>query len=84
MIRQHQFDKVEMVSIVAPEASEAEHERMTACAEGVLDALGLRRAFQAASAPSQGVELRDDRGALVLAMDFLRYRSCSFNLGVKE
>ncbi|PCG08738.1 serine--tRNA ligase [Sphingomonas ginsenosidimutans] len=40
-IRQHQFDKVEMVSIVAPEASEAEHERMTACAEGVLDALGL-------------------------------------------
>ncbi|PZQ58605.1 MAG: serine--tRNA ligase [Sphingomonas taxi] len=40
-IRQHQFDKVEMVSIVAPEASEEEHERMTACAEGVLDALGL-------------------------------------------
>lgn len=40
-IRQHQFDKVEMVSIVAPEASEDEHERMTACAEGVLDALGL-------------------------------------------
>jgi seryl-tRNA synthetase len=40
-IRQHQFDKVEMVSIVAPEASEDEHERMTACAEGALDALGL-------------------------------------------
>lgn len=40
-IRQHQFDKVEMVSIVAPEASEAEHERMTAAAEGILDALGL-------------------------------------------
>lgn len=40
-IRQHQFDKVEMVSIVAPDASEAEHERMTACAEGVLDALEL-------------------------------------------
>jgi seryl-tRNA synthetase len=40
-IRQHQFDKVEMVSIVAPEASEEEHERMTACAEGALDALGL-------------------------------------------
>ena len=40
-IRQHQFDKVEMVSIVTPDASEAEHERMTACAEGVLDALGL-------------------------------------------
>ena len=40
-IRQHQFDKVEMVSIVAPEASEDEHERMTACAEGALEALGL-------------------------------------------
>ena len=40
-IRQHQFDKVEMVSIVTPDASEAEHERMTACAEGILDALGL-------------------------------------------
>lgn len=41
LIRQHQFDKVEMVSIVTPQASEAEHERMTACAEAVLDALGL-------------------------------------------
>ena len=40
-IRQHQFDKVEMVSIVAPDLSEAEHERMTTCAEGVLDALEL-------------------------------------------
>ncbi|MBI0475088.1 serine--tRNA ligase [Sphingomonas sp. MA1305] len=40
-IRQHQFDKVEMVSIVTPEASDDEHERMTACAEGVLDALEL-------------------------------------------
>ncbi|MFC3580443.1 serine--tRNA ligase [Sphingomonas hylomeconis] len=40
-IRQHQFEKVEMVSIVTPDASEDEHERMTACAEGVLDALGL-------------------------------------------
>ncbi len=40
-IRQHQFEKVEMVSIVTPEASEAEHERMTQCAEGILTALGL-------------------------------------------
>ena len=40
-IRQHQFEKVELVSIVAPEDSEAEHERMTQCAEGVLQALGL-------------------------------------------
>ena len=41
MLRQHQFDKVELVSISHPAQSEAEHERMTACAEGVLKALGL-------------------------------------------
>ena len=40
-IRQHQFDKVEMVSIVTPEQSEAEHERMTACAEDLLTRLDL-------------------------------------------
>jgi seryl-tRNA synthetase len=40
-IRQHQFEKVEMVSITAPEQSEEEHERMTQCAEGILTALGL-------------------------------------------
>ncbi|MBF5090609.1 serine--tRNA ligase [Novosphingobium sp. NBM11] len=40
-IRQHQFEKVELVSITRPEDSEAEHERMTACAEGVLQALEL-------------------------------------------
>jgi seryl-tRNA synthetase len=41
MIRQHQFDKVELVSIVCPEDSDAEHERMTACAEAVLERLEL-------------------------------------------
>jgi seryl-tRNA synthetase len=41
MIRQHQFKKVELVSIVRPEDSDAEHERMTACAEEVLKRLGL-------------------------------------------
>ena len=41
MIRQHQFSKVELVSIVRPEDSEAEHERMTACAETILKRLGL-------------------------------------------
>lgn len=41
MIRQHQFSKVEMVSIVHPDQSEAELDRMTACAEGILTALGL-------------------------------------------
>src|SRR5690606_15326088 len=41
MIRQHQFEKVELVSITRPEESEAEHERMTRCAEVVLEQLGL-------------------------------------------
>ena len=41
MIRQHQFPKVELVSITTPEQSEAEHERMTASAEEVLKRLGL-------------------------------------------
>lgn len=41
LIRQHQFSKVEMVSITRPEDSDAEHERMTACAEAVLKALEL-------------------------------------------
>ncbi len=41
MIRQHQFQKVEMVSITAPDASEAEHERMLECAEAVLKRLEL-------------------------------------------
>lgn len=40
-IRQHQFEKVELVSICRPEDSEAEHERMTKCAEGILEALDL-------------------------------------------
>jgi len=41
MIRMHQFNKVEIVSITRPEDSEAEHERMTGCAEEVLKRLGL-------------------------------------------
>ena len=41
MIRMHQFDKVELVSLTTPEQSVAEHERMTACAEEVLERLEL-------------------------------------------
>jgi seryl-tRNA synthetase len=41
MLRQHQFNKVEMVSITTPEASIDEHERMLTCAEAVLQKLGL-------------------------------------------
>ncbi len=41
MLRQHQFEKVEMVTICTPETALAEHERMTKCAEAVLERLGL-------------------------------------------
>jgi len=41
MIRQHQFSKVELVSVTTPEQSAEEHERMTRCAETVLQKLGL-------------------------------------------
>jgi seryl-tRNA synthetase len=41
MIRQHQFSKVELVSITTPEQSQAEHERMTDCAQDILKRLEL-------------------------------------------
>ena len=41
MLRQHQFEKVEMVTICTPETSQAEHTRMTRCAEVILEKLGL-------------------------------------------
>lgn len=41
MIRQHQFEKVELVAIARPQDSDEEHERMTRCAEVVLESLGL-------------------------------------------
>ncbi|KEJ90101.1 serine--tRNA ligase [Sulfitobacter donghicola] len=41
MLRQHQFEKVEMVSITLPEKSDEEQKRMLSCAEGILEALGV-------------------------------------------
>ncbi len=41
MIRQHQFSKVELVSITTPESSEAEHQRMLSASENILKKLGL-------------------------------------------
>ena len=41
MLRQHQFEKVEMVSITLPDESDAEQKRMLGCAEGILEALGI-------------------------------------------
>jgi seryl-tRNA synthetase len=58
MIRQHQFLKVELVSITTPEQSEAEHERMTACAEEVLKRLGLAYRVVLLSAGDMGFAAR--------------------------
>ena len=55
MLRQHQFEKVEMVSITDAANGLAEHDRMTKCAEAVLEALDLpyRTVGPAEKAPPQ-------------------------------
>ena len=58
MIRQHQFQKVELVSITTPEQSADEHERMTVCAEEVLKRLGLHFRTMALSAGDMGFASR--------------------------
>ena len=58
MIRQHQFEKVELVSITTPEQSAEEHERMTACAEEVLKRLGLHFRRMALCAGDMGFGAR--------------------------
>jgi seryl-tRNA synthetase len=58
MIRQHQFEKVELVSITTPEQSAAELERMTACAEEVLKRLGLHFRTMALCAGDMGFGAR--------------------------
>src|SRR5271154_408401 len=58
MIRQHQFEKVELVSITTPEQAAAEHERMTACAEEVLKRLGLHFRTMALCAGDMGFAAR--------------------------
>lgn len=54
MIRQHQFRKVELVSVTTPEQSRDEHERMTQCAEEVLKRLGLHSRTVALCAGDMG------------------------------
>jgi seryl-tRNA synthetase len=58
MIRQHQFKKVELVSITTPEQARDEHERMTACAEEVLKRLGLHFRTMALCAGDMGFASR--------------------------
>ncbi len=58
MIRMHQFIKVELVSITTPEQSDAEHERMTSCAEEVLKRLELPFRTMALSTGDMGFAAR--------------------------
>jgi len=58
MIRQHQFNKVELVSITTPEASKDEHERMTACAEEILKRLDLSYRVMLLSCGDMGFSAR--------------------------
>jgi seryl-tRNA synthetase len=58
MIRQHQFSKVELVSITTPEHSREELERMTGCAGSVLDALGLHHRVMRLCAGDMGFGAR--------------------------
>lgn len=58
MIRQHQFSKVELVSITAPEKSGEEHERMLACAEEVLKRLDLHYRVMVLSTGDMGFAAR--------------------------
>ena len=78
MIRQHQFSKVELVSITTPEQSAAEHERMTACAEEVLKRLGLAYRTMLLCTGDMGFAAQQDlrhrgvaAGAEHLSRDFL-------------
>lgn len=59
MIRQHQFTKVELVSIVRPEDSEAELDRMLACAEAVLQRLELPYRVMHLCAGDMGASMRE-------------------------
>ena len=58
MLRQHQFDKVELVSITAPDQSAAEHERLLACAEEVLRRLDLHYRVMTLSTGDTGFAAR--------------------------
>ena len=60
MIRQHQFTKVELVSITTPEQSKDEHERMLACAEEVLRRLDLHYRVMTLCTGDMGFAVAED------------------------
>ncbi len=77
MIRQHQFSKVELVSVVAPEESDAELERMTSCAEEVLQRLGLHYRVVVLSTGDMGFAARKTYDIEVWLPGQGRYREIS-------
>jgi seryl-tRNA synthetase len=77
MIRQHQFSKVELVSVTTPEQATAEHERMTACAEAVLQCLGLPYRVVALCAGDLGFAARKTYDIEVWLPGQGRYREIS-------
>jgi seryl-tRNA synthetase len=77
MIRQHQFTKVELVSIVRPEQAEAEHERMTACAEEILRRLELPYRVMVLSSADTGFAARKTYDIEVWLPGQGRYREIS-------
>ena len=77
MIRQHQFSKVELVSVTRPEESEAEHERMTECAEEVLKRLGLAYRVMLLSSGDMGFSARKTYDIEVWLPGQGRYREIS-------
>ena len=77
MLRQHQFSKVELVSVTRPEDSEAEHERMTACAEEVLKRLGLAYRVVVLCAGDMGFSARKTYDIEVWLPGQKRYREIS-------
>ena len=83
MLRQHQFSKVEMVSVTHPDESEAELERMTGCAEEVLKRLGLAYRVMTLSTGDMGFGARKtyDIEAWLPGQDTYREISSCSNCG---
>jgi seryl-tRNA synthetase len=77
MLRQHQFTKVEMVSICDPDTSAVEHERMTGCAEEVLKRLGLHYRVVVLSTGDLGFSARKTYDIEVWLPGQDRYREIS-------
>ena len=77
MLRQHQFSKVELVSVTRPDDSEAEHERMTDCAEEVLKRLGLPYRVVVLSSGDMGFSARKTYDIEVWLPGQGRYREIS-------